>query len=138
MFLVELATMAILFVIGWLIIAFVFWIAGRIVSGMNATFRDALIVSLVGNIISAILEFLFDWFVEPLLTTIPFGGLLSLIIPAIIVLFVYVWLIMKFFDTGILGAIAVGLLVIIIWIGLAIVLGMLVVAIFVILGLLGP
>lgn len=138
MFLVELVVMALLFVIGWFIIAFVFWIAGRIVSGMNATFTDALIVSLVGNIISAILEFLFDLFVEPLLSTIPFGPLLSLIIPAIIVLFVYVWLIMRFFDTGILGAIAVGLLVIIIWIGLAIVLSILVVAIFVILGLLGP
>ncbi|MFX1562373.1 MAG: hypothetical protein ACFFDP_03600 [Promethearchaeota archaeon] len=115
----ELVLTIIVFIISWLIISFVFYLAGRAVSGKNTTFTDAMIVSLLGNIVSSVLSVAFLLFVYPAL--LPFLGALSALlvlvgVPALITLIVYIWLIMKFFDTGFWGAVAVGLLVIIIWI----------------------
>lgn len=119
----ELIIGGIILLIIWLITSFVLYLAGRVISGANAKFTDALLITLIGNILNFIISMLFTFFVDPILVTLPFGGLLSLIIPWIIVLIIYIWLIMKFFDTGVLGAIGVGLLVIIISIIIAFILG---------------
>ena len=45
----------------WLIGSVIFWIAGRIVTGFNAEYRDALIVSFIGGIIAVCLYVIFDF-----------------------------------------------------------------------------
>lgn len=111
----ELIILGLSFLVIWLVTSFILWIIGRIVWGKNAQLTDALLITLLGNIINFILLYFFQYFIEPLL--LPFGlvGVILIIsIPWVIVLVVYIWLIMKFFDTEILGAIAVGLLVVVI------------------------
>lgn len=103
------------FLVIWLVTSFVLWLAGRVVSGENAKFTDALLITLIGNILNFILLYLFQLFIQPFLLPLGLIGVILIIsIPWLIVLVVYIWLIMKFFDTGILGAIAVGLLVVVI------------------------
>jgi hypothetical protein len=103
------------FLVIWLVTSLVLWIAGRVVSGENAKFTDALLITLIGGILNFILLWLFQTFIQPWLLPLgTLGVILIISIPWLIVLIVYIWLIMKFFDTGILGAIAVGLIVIII------------------------
>lgn len=85
------------------------------VSGENAKYTDALLITLIGNIINFILLYLFQFFFEPLLLPLGLiGAILIISIPWLIVLVGYIWLIMKFFDTESLGAIAVGILVVVI------------------------
>jgi hypothetical protein len=110
-----LITLGLIFLVVWLFTSFILYLAGRVVSGENAKFTDALLITLIGNILNVILLTVFTIFVAPLLLPLGLlGTLLVTILPWIIVLFVYIWLVMRFFDTGILGAIAVGLIVIVI------------------------
>lgn len=114
--LLYLATLAIIaLVILWLSTAFVFWIAGRIVSGMNTTFKDALIVAFVGALVNTVLQSVFEWLWSfiPLGPLSPYETLITFGLTAFITLLVYIPLIMKFFDVGLGGAILVGILVII-------------------------
>ena len=136
--LVELIVMAIGFLIGWLISAFIFWLAGRAVSGINTTFTDALIVSLIGTIVTTALDWVFINFIDPMFAAIPYWGIISIIVQIIIVLVVYIPLIMKFFDTSFWGAIAVGLLVIVITVVIGIILGGIILAIVLLLLFPGP
>ncbi|MFX0079599.1 MAG: hypothetical protein ACFE8O_10215 [Candidatus Hermodarchaeota archaeon] len=103
------------FLIFWIAGSLILWIAGRIVSGPeNAKFTDALWISLLGAILDVALTWVFDNFIAPAL--LPFGligDILILVIPLIVILIIYIWLIMRFFDTGVLGAFAVGILYII-------------------------
>jgi hypothetical protein len=103
------------FLIFWIAGSFVLWIAGRIVSGPeNAKFTDALWISLLGAILNVALTWVMDNFVTPLLLPLGFlGEILALVLPLIIILIIYIWLIMRFFDTGVLGAFAVGILYVI-------------------------
>ena len=119
--------MAVILIVVWLVISVVFFAAGRVVSGINTTFTDAMIVALLGAICNTILTAIFDFIfnlpdVVTALTGMglgPYLGYLGIIISSLITLCVYIPLIMKFFDTGFWGAIAVGLLVIIFQIVLA-------------------
>jgi hypothetical protein len=87
----------------WLFGSFVLWLAGKVVSGYNAKFTEALIISLLGTIINIGVSWVFGFFG---FTDLIFG----VIVPLVIVLIVYILLIMHFFDTGFLGALAVGIL----------------------------
>lgn len=100
------------FIIFWIAGSLILWIAGRIVSGPeNAKFTDALWISLLGAILDTALTWVFDNFVTPSLPTMgPIVDLIISLLPLIIVLIIYIWLIMRFFDTGVLGAFAVGIL----------------------------
>lgn len=110
-----LITLGLIFLFVWLFTSFILYLAGRVVSGENAKFTDALLITLIGNILNVILLAAFTIFIEPLLLPLGLlGTILVLVLPWIIVLFVYIWLVMRFFDTGILGAIAIGLIVIVI------------------------
>jgi hypothetical protein len=111
----ELIILGLSFLVIWLVTSFILWVAGRVVSGQNAKYTDALLITLIGNIINFILLYLFQYFVEPLLLPLGLiGAILIISIPWLIVLVGYIWLIMKFFDTEVLGAVAVGLLVVVI------------------------
>ena len=113
--------LAIILLVVWLVITIVFYAAGRVVSGINTTFTDAMIVSLLGAICNTVLTAIFEYvFAMPsvvaALAATPLGpylGYLGIIISALITICIYIPLIMKFFDTGFWGAVAVGLLVII-------------------------
>lgn len=111
----ELIILGLSFLVIWLVTSFILWIIGRIIWGKDAQYTDALLITLIGNIINFILLYFFQYFIEPLLLPLGLIGVILIIsIPWMIVLVVYIFLIMKFFDTEILGAIAVGLLVVVI------------------------
>ena len=113
--------LAIILLVVWLVITLVFFMAGRVVSGINTTFTDAMIVSLLGAICNTVLTAIFEYvFAMPAVLAVllatpvgPYVSYLGIIISALITICIYVPLIMKFFDTGFWGAVAVGLLVII-------------------------
>ncbi|MFX1474730.1 MAG: hypothetical protein ACFFCO_04525 [Promethearchaeota archaeon] len=117
--------LAAVFLVTWLVISLLFFAAGRIVSGINTTFTDAMIVALVGAICYTVLTAIFQYLEPSLVLFFTDLGLawfvpyLGFTISSLITLCVYIPLIMKFFDTGFWGAVAVGLLVIIFQIILA-------------------
>jgi hypothetical protein len=118
----ELLIIAIVFILGWFITAFTFWLAGRAVSGIKATFSDALIVSFVGNIVSSLFYLGFETFLLPtflIYFTPILAETVAILVSAIISILVYIPLIMRFFDTGLGGAILIGILIIFIWIFIA-------------------
>ncbi len=111
----ELIILGLSFLVIWLVTSFILWIVGRIAWGKDTQYTDALLITLIGNIINFILLYFFQYFIESLLLPLGLIGVILIIsIPWLIVLVGYIWLIMKFFDTEILGAIAVGLLVVVI------------------------
>jgi hypothetical protein len=111
----ELIILGLSFLVIWLVTSFILWLAGRIIWGETAKYTDALLITLIGNIINFILLYLLQYFIEPLLLPLGLIGVILIIsIPWLIVLIGYIWLIMKFFDTEIIGAIAVGLIVVVI------------------------
>lgn len=111
----ELIILGLSFLVIWLVTWFILWVVGRIVWGKDAQVTDALLITLIGNIINFILLYFFQYFVAPYLLPLGLPGVILIIsIPWLIVLVGYIFLIVKFFDAGILGAIAVGLLVVVI------------------------
>ncbi len=122
MLIAELIFAAISFLIFWLVGSLILWLAGKVVSGYNAKFTDALAIALLGAIINMGLSWVMEVFVIPILPPGLTGFFLGVILPLIIVLIVYIWLIMHFFDTGFLGALAVGILYIIFMIIIGIIL----------------
>ncbi|MFX1342196.1 MAG: hypothetical protein ACFFAL_05810 [Promethearchaeota archaeon] len=128
------------FIIFWIAGSLILWIAGRIVSGPeNAKFTDALWISLLGAILDVALTWVFDNFVASALLPLGLiGDILILVIPLIIILIIYIWLIMRFFDTGVLGAFAVGILYIIFIVIIGIIMAILAATLLVLLLLLFP
>ena len=111
----ELIILGLSFLVIWLVTSFILWLVGRIVWGKNAQYTDALVIILIGNIINFIILYFIQYFFEPLLLPLGLTGVILIIsIPWLIVLVGYIFLIMKFFDTEILSAIVVGVLVVII------------------------
>jgi len=97
-----------LFIVNLIVMTFVFYIAGIIVVGRKrALFSDAFVISLLGSII---------------------GALCTLFFPVIGILFaLLVWLLLirHYYETGWLGAIAVGILAIIVYVVVLIILAIL-------------
>ncbi len=111
----ELIILGLSFLAIWLVTSFILWIVGRIIWGKDAQVTDALLITLIGNILNFILLYFFQYFIEPYLLPLGLPGVILIIsIPWLIVLVGYIFLIMKFFDTEILGAIAVGIPVVVI------------------------
>ncbi|MCL6579149.1 MAG: hypothetical protein K6T73_07155 [Candidatus Bathyarchaeota archaeon] len=99
----------IFFLVQLLILSGVLYLAGLIVvGGRRARFRDAFLISFLGTILSTVF-FLF----------IPYQ-----LIPLILSIFVWLFLIKSLYETGWLGAIAVGLLAMIIFLVVAILLAL--------------
>lgn len=108
----------IIFFVKWVILTAVFFITGRIIAGVNAKFTDAIIVAFVGSLLSAILHWAFE--IGLPLLGLPFApetiNLISLVGAALITIIVYLPLFMHFFDTGFGGAVAIGILCLIIYV----------------------
>ncbi|MFX1562375.1 MAG: hypothetical protein ACFFDP_03610 [Promethearchaeota archaeon] len=104
---------AVAFLLIWLVGSFIFWIAGRIVTGLNAEYREAFIVAFIGALIAATLYGIFyvTLYVTGLQTVYWWAPAVA---STLITLFAYVPLCMRFFDVGFWGAIAVGFIVIVI------------------------
>ncbi|MDO8123072.1 MAG: hypothetical protein Q6364_01685 [Candidatus Hermodarchaeota archaeon] len=118
----ELIILGLSFLVIWLVTSFILWIVGRIAWGKDVQYTDALLIILIGNIINFILLYFFQYFIEPYLLPLGLIGVILIIsIPWLIVLVGYIFLIMKFFDTEILGAIGVGLLVVMISIAIGVI-----------------
>jgi hypothetical protein len=96
-------------VIRILIISPVLWIAGRaLVGGDKARFTDAIWIVILGTVIGGIIDYIFQ----------------PSIISAIVVLIIWVGLVKHFFDCGWLKTLAIGIIAILIFIAIAIVLGL--------------
>jgi hypothetical protein len=95
------------FIVSLIVLTIIFYIAGRVVVGeKKALFSDAFVISLLGTIVMNVCLSFF----HPLV-----GAILSLI--------VWLLLIRHYYETGWLGAIAVGLMAVIVSIVIAILLG---------------
>jgi hypothetical protein len=91
-------------IILWIIISIPVWIAGKALTGGEATFGDALLATLVGPIIYAIVTFLVDFFLSSIIgsTAYVFGLILALI--------AWIWVYKASFQTGWLKAILIAIL----------------------------
>jgi len=90
------------FVLGLAILTIVFYIAGRaVVGGKRALFSDAFVISLLGTIVANIVS----------LFNLPLIGL-------ILSLIVWLLLIKHYYETGWLGALAVAVLAVIVYIAI--------------------
>ncbi len=104
------------FILNLIILTIVFYIAGRIVVGKKrALFSDAFVISLLGTIVMSIC---LSFFKTPLV-----GAVLSLII--------WLLLVKHYYETGWLGAIAVGIMALIVSIVILVILASLLVVSFV-------
>jgi len=109
----ELLSSFIVFIVNLIVLTIVFYVAGRVVVGKKrAKFGDAFVISLFGTLTGTILSlFIPHWL----------GAILSLI--------VWLLLIRHFYETGWLGALAVGILAVIVMIVVGFLLEILLVAI---------
>jgi hypothetical protein len=98
------------FLLNWFILSFIIWIAARLVAGMEATCVKALIASLVGGIVSAVLWWAF--------TYLP-GLNLFWWAAGIVIFLVYLLIIRFYFDTSCLGALLIAILAFIVYLLLA-------------------
>lgn len=88
------------FIIGLIVLTFVFYVAGRVVvGGKRALLSDAFVISLFGTIVASILGLFFRQWV---------GLILSLV--------VWLLLIKHYYETGWLGSLAVAIIAVIIYI----------------------
>jgi len=103
------------FIIGLIILTIIFYIAGRIVVGKKrALFSDAFVISLLGTIVMSI--------------CLNFFGLL---VGAILSLIIWLLLVKHYYETGWLGAIAVGIMALIVSIVILVILASLLIVSFV-------
>lgn len=130
-----LVAIAISFLIKWILLTLVFYAAGRIVSGVNAKFTDALLVALIGSIVSELLHFGFNYALSVLGIALP--ELFAIIASALITLIVYIPLFMHFFDVGFGGALLIGLLCVIFYVIIGVIM-VFVLGVLILLLILGP
>ncbi|MFX0168881.1 MAG: hypothetical protein ACFE89_05910 [Candidatus Hodarchaeota archaeon] len=103
-------TVIIAIIILWLGLAIAFFIAGRLVSGVNTTFGEALLVALLGAIINSVLQAIFSFVFTMYFPSVPYADILSFVISSFITLIVYLPLFKRFFDVSWGGAIIVGII----------------------------
>ena len=106
-------TVVIALIILWIGLAIALFIAGRIVSGVNTTFGEALLVALLGAIINSILHSIFEWaftFITLPAPLAPYASIISFVISSFITLIVYLPLFKRFFDVSWGGALIVGII----------------------------
>lgn len=130
-------TAIIALIILWLGLAMAFFIAGRIVSGVNTTFGEALLVAFLGAIINAILhaifEFAFTYIIILPGPLVPYASIISFVISSLITLIVYLPLFKRFFDVSWGGAFVVGIIAFIFMIIMGIISAVLIVVLAIIL-----
>ncbi len=104
-------------VILWIVVSIPVWLAGKAITGGKATFGDALLATLAGPIVYAVVTFLVDFFLSTLIgsSAFVFGYILALI--------AWVWVYKASFKTGWLRAILIAVLAWIIFVVLSSIVG---------------
>jgi hypothetical protein len=106
-------------IILWIIISIPVWLAGKAITGGKATFGDALLATLAGPIVYALVTFLVDFFLSGLIgsSAYVFGYILALI--------AWIWVYKASFQTGWLRGIAIAILAWVLFIVLSVIVGVL-------------
>jgi hypothetical protein len=106
-------------VILWIIISIPVWLAGKAITGSKATFGDALLATLAGPIVYALVTFLVDFFLSGLIgsSAYVFGYILALI--------AWIWVYKASFQTDWLRGIAIAILAWVLFIVLSVIVGVL-------------
>lgn len=110
----ELISTIISFFLKWILLSIAFYIAGRIVTGENTTYSKALLVAIIGSIISEILHWAFRWQLD-IIGLDPNLLWLADVGSALITIIVYIPFFMKFFNAGFWGALAIGMFCVILY-----------------------
>jgi hypothetical protein len=101
-------------IVGVIILAPVLWIAGRLLVGkQKAKFTDAILIVVIGTVVNAIIGFFIDGWIA-----------------AIVMLVVILALIKHFFDCGWLKALVIAIVTVLIFVVIAVVLGLIGIAVF--------
>jgi hypothetical protein len=104
-------------IILWIIISVPVWLAGKAVTGGEATFGEAMIATLFGPIVYAVTLVVVDFLLGGLI------GSTGYIIALILAFISWIWVYKASFKTGWLGGIAIAVLAVIIFVVLSILLG---------------
>jgi hypothetical protein len=101
----------------WIIVSIPVWLAGKALTGGEASFGDALLATLAGPIVYAIVTFVVDFFLSAII------GSAAFIFGYILALIAWVWVYKASFGTGWLKAVLIALLALVIFVVLSIVVG---------------
>lgn len=104
-------------IILWIVISIPVWIAGKAVTGGKASFGDALLATLAGPIVYAIVTFIVDFFLSPIIGTSAF------VFGYIFALIAWIWVFKASFSTGWLHAILIAILAWVMFIVLSLIVG---------------
>ncbi|MFX1562374.1 MAG: hypothetical protein ACFFDP_03605 [Promethearchaeota archaeon] len=110
----ELLSTIISFILKSIFLSFVFFFAGRIVTGENTTYSKALLVAIIGSFISEALHWAFRWQLD-IIGLDPNLLWLADVGSALITIIVYIPFFMKFFNAGFWGALAIGMFCVILY-----------------------
>ena len=101
----------------WIIVSIPVWLAGKALTGGEASFGDALLATLAGPIVYAIVTFVVDFFLSAII------GSAAFVFGYILALIAWVWVYKASFGTGWLKAVLIALLAWVIFVVLSIVVG---------------
>ena len=101
----------------WIIVSIPVWLAGKALTGGEASFGDALLATLAGPIVYAIVTFVVDFFLSAVI------GSAAFVFGYILALIAWVWVYKASFGTGWLKAVLIALLAWVIFVVLSIVVG---------------
>jgi hypothetical protein len=88
----------------WIIISIPVWLAGKAVTGGEATFGDALLATLAGPIIYVVVTYLVDLFLSA------FIGSMAFVFGLILALIAWIWVYKASFQTGWMKAVLIAIL----------------------------
>jgi hypothetical protein len=101
----------------WIIVSIPVWLSGKVIAGHKASFGDALLATLAGPIVYAIVVFVVDLALGPII------GSSAYIFGYILALVAWIWVFKASFGTGWLKAIMIAILAWVIFIVLSIIVG---------------
>ena len=101
----------------WIIVSIPVWLAGKALTSGEASFGDALLATLAGPIVYAIVTFVVDFFLSAII------GSAAFVFGYILALIAWVWVYKASFGTGWLKAVLIALLAWVIFVVLSIVVG---------------
>jgi hypothetical protein len=103
----------------WIVVSIPVWLAGKAITGKQATFGDALIATLAGPIVYFVVTFIVDFFLNSIIgsTAYVFGYILALI--------AWIWVYKASFGTGWIKALIIAIMAWIIFVVLSFIVGLL-------------
>ena len=104
-------------IILWIIVSIPVWLAGKAVTGGDASFGDALLATLAGPIVYFVVSFLVGFFLSAVIGSVAF------VFAYILALLAWIWVFKASFQTGWLRALLIALLAWVVYVALSIVVG---------------